>query len=267
MADEAELLELMVDGRLQEGVPGPRDAQRREPARVPQAAEPARRPGRQRAHDPGGRARGHGRLHRRLRQRRSRHLPAPVRLHPDSRAWSPPWSACCRPCRAAGSTSAWRARAVCAAASHGDNTSAGFNFEPRLDRDFLVENYRRLMRRLYEPRAYYQRIRIFLAAHRSRGPRPLLTWPDLGAALRSLWVMGIMHRGRFAYWRFLALDAGAASRSDRRGDDAGHHGPSFPAGGGGALTVARPLFVRAARLRSRWPWRRARESANLSPNG
>lgn len=88
-------------------------------------------------------------------------------------------------------------------ASRGDNTSAGFNFEPRLDGAFLVDNYRRLVRRLYEPRAYYQRIDIFLGAHRARGPRPRLTWPDLGAALRSLWVMGVRHRGRFAYWRFL----------------------------------------------------------------
>lgn len=89
------------------------------------------------------------------------------------------------------------------AASRGDNTSANFNFEPRLDREFLVENYRVLMRRLYEPRVYYQRIRVYLDAHRRRGPRVPVTWPEMGAALRSLWVMGVVHRGRFAYWRFL----------------------------------------------------------------
>lgn len=87
--------------------------------------------------------------------------------------------------------------------SRGDNTSLGFNFEPRLDRRFLIENYKRLMCRLYEPRTYYQRIRTFLDAHHARGPRPRLTWPDLGAAFRSLWVMGVAHRGRCAYWRFL----------------------------------------------------------------
>ncbi|MBK8164817.1 MAG: B12-binding domain-containing radical SAM protein [bacterium] len=90
------------------------------------------------------------------------------------------------------------------ATGFGDNTSVNFNFEPRLDADFLVENYRQLMRRLYEPRAYYQRIRVFLDAHHPAGPRPRLTWPDLGAALRSVWVMGIRHRGRRAYWGFLA---------------------------------------------------------------
>jgi radical SAM superfamily enzyme YgiQ (UPF0313 family) len=89
-------------------------------------------------------------------------------------------------------------------ASRGDNTSAVFNFEPRLDREFLVENYRRLMRRLYEPGTYYQRIRTFLAAHRVRGPRAVLTWRDVGAIFRSFWIMGVIHRGRRAYWRFMA---------------------------------------------------------------
>jgi radical SAM superfamily enzyme YgiQ (UPF0313 family) len=88
--------------------------------------------------------------------------------------------------------------------SSGDNTSAAFNFEPRLDREFLLENYRSLMQRLYEPAAYYQRIRTFLKAHRIRGPREVFTWRDAGALFRSFWLMGVVHRGRRAYWRLLA---------------------------------------------------------------
>ncbi|MGD9548646.1 MAG: B12-binding domain-containing radical SAM protein [Candidatus Krumholzibacteriia bacterium] len=87
--------------------------------------------------------------------------------------------------------------------SLGDNTRAVFNFEPRLDRDFLVENYRRLMQKLYEPANYYRRIRTFLDAHRLRGPRVPVTRSDLGAVVKSLWLMGIVHPGRRAYWRFL----------------------------------------------------------------
>jgi radical SAM superfamily enzyme YgiQ (UPF0313 family) len=88
--------------------------------------------------------------------------------------------------------------------SSGDNTRAAFNFEPRLDREYLLENYRRLMQRLYEPGAYYGRIRTFLAEHRVRGPREVLTWRDVGAVLRSLWLMGVVYRGRRAYWRLVA---------------------------------------------------------------
>jgi radical SAM superfamily enzyme YgiQ (UPF0313 family) len=87
--------------------------------------------------------------------------------------------------------------------STGDNTRAAFNFEPRLEREFLIDNYRSLMRRLYEPTAYYERIRTFLKTHRIRGPREVLTWRDAGALFRSLWLMGVVHRGRRAYWRLL----------------------------------------------------------------
>ena len=86
----------------------------------------------------------------------------------------------------------------------GDNTSASFNFETKLDREFLQENYRRLMKRLYEPGAYYQRVRTFLDTHRMRGPRVPVTRRDIGALFKTFWLMGVVHRGRRAFWRFLA---------------------------------------------------------------
>lgn len=85
----------------------------------------------------------------------------------------------------------------------GDNTKATFNFEPKLDREFLIENYRLLMRRLYEPNAYYRRVRTLLKNHRALGPRAHLSRSDLRALVKSLWYMGIRERGRRAYWRFL----------------------------------------------------------------
>jgi len=88
--------------------------------------------------------------------------------------------------------------------SGGDNTSVTLNFEPRLDREFLLQNYRALMRRLYEPRNYYRRVRTYLGVHRPRGPRSPLTRRDLAALARSLWVLGVVHRGRRAYWKLLA---------------------------------------------------------------
>jgi radical SAM superfamily enzyme YgiQ (UPF0313 family) len=87
--------------------------------------------------------------------------------------------------------------------SLGDNTRAALNFEPKLDKEFLVANYRKLMNRLYEPSAYYQRILAFLDQHRSRGPRGRVSWRDLQAFGKSLWLMGVVYRGRRAYWRFV----------------------------------------------------------------
>lgn len=87
--------------------------------------------------------------------------------------------------------------------SLGDNTRAVLNFEPRLDHAFLVDNYRRLMRRLYEPGTFYRRVRIYLDAHAVRGPREALSYRGMGALFRSCWCMGVRHRGRRDYWRFL----------------------------------------------------------------
>ena len=88
------------------------------------------------------------------------------------------------------------------AESTGNNTQAALNFRPKLDREFLVNGYRKLMKELYEPRNYYQRIRTFLEHHRPAGPRLRIAWSDIQAFIKSLWLLGVWHRGRRAYWRF-----------------------------------------------------------------
>jgi radical SAM superfamily enzyme YgiQ (UPF0313 family) len=88
--------------------------------------------------------------------------------------------------------------------STGNNTEAVLNFIPKLDREFLINGYKRLMWTLYEPRTYYRRVLTFLAEYRPRGPKLRLTFTDLRAFARSLWMMGVRHRGRRAFWKYLA---------------------------------------------------------------
>jgi radical SAM superfamily enzyme YgiQ (UPF0313 family) len=90
------------------------------------------------------------------------------------------------------------------AGSTGNNTEATLNFLPRLNREFLIEGYRDLMKKLYEPRVYYDRIRTFLRNHQPTGPRLRLSWSDFQAFVKSFYVLGVRHRGRRAYWRFCA---------------------------------------------------------------
>lgn len=85
--------------------------------------------------------------------------------------------------------------------STGNNTEAVLNFKPKLNRDYLVAGYRELMKKLYEPSNYYQRIRTFLQHHRPTGPDMRLCASDLVAFLKSFWVLGLRHPGRVAYWR------------------------------------------------------------------
>jgi radical SAM superfamily enzyme YgiQ (UPF0313 family) len=88
-------------------------------------------------------------------------------------------------------------------AATGNNTEAVLNFKTKLNREFLQSGYRDLMKRLYEPKVYYQRIRTFLETHRpSRGPRLRLSKSDFKAFLRSFWMLGILESGRHNYWRF-----------------------------------------------------------------
>ncbi|HWA27320.1 MAG TPA: B12-binding domain-containing radical SAM protein [Lacunisphaera sp.] len=86
--------------------------------------------------------------------------------------------------------------------STGNNTAAVLNFRPVLNRQLLEGGYRELMRRLYEPRNYYRRIRVFLKNHRPDAARMRLSRADFGAFLKSFWLLGVWHRGRLAYWWF-----------------------------------------------------------------
>ena len=87
-------------------------------------------------------------------------------------------------------------------AATGNNTEAVLNFKTKLNREFLQTGYRDLMKRLYEPKVYYQRIRTFLETHRPRGPRLRVSLSDFQAFLKSFWMLGIWERGRHNYWRF-----------------------------------------------------------------
>jgi radical SAM superfamily enzyme YgiQ (UPF0313 family) len=87
------------------------------------------------------------------------------------------------------------------AESSGNNTDAALNFKPKLNRDYLQSGYRELVKKLYEPRHYYQRIRTFLHSHRPAGPGRRPSRAEIVAFLKSFWVLGFWHRGRIGYWR------------------------------------------------------------------
>lgn len=88
-------------------------------------------------------------------------------------------------------------------ASTGNNLDAVLNFVPRMDRDLLIAGYRRLVQRLYAPRMYYERALTFLARYRPQRRTARASFDEYRAFLRSLWVLGVRHRGRRAYWRYM----------------------------------------------------------------
>jgi len=98
------------------------------------------------------------------------------------------------------------------AATAGNNTAAVLNFVPRLERAHLVAGYRELMRALYAPHAYYERVRAFLAAWQPRGPKLGLGGSDVRGFLASLWTLGVRCRGRAAFWRLFSSTLLASPR-------------------------------------------------------
>jgi len=85
----------------------------------------------------------------------------------------------------------------------GDNVDGTTNFVPRMSADTLREGYRNLMRRLYAPGPYYQRIRTLLREHRGRRRPVSFDWRNLHALVHSSVRLGILGRERFQYWRLL----------------------------------------------------------------
>ena len=93
----------------------------------------------------------------------------------------------------------------------GDNAmdEKALNFIPKMGAATLVEGYKEVLRRLYEPRAYYRRSLAYIkrsgrALKRRALPRTRLSWSDLAAGARIFWRLGFAERGRLAYWAFLA---------------------------------------------------------------
>ncbi|MFH1034405.1 MAG: B12-binding domain-containing radical SAM protein [Pseudomonadota bacterium] len=93
----------------------------------------------------------------------------------------------------------------------GDNAmdERALNFLPKMGVASLLEGYRYILDRLYEPRAYYRRVLTFLrrrgtALQRRVRPRRRFSRADLAAGARILWRLGFLDRSRLSFWGFLA---------------------------------------------------------------
>jgi radical SAM superfamily enzyme YgiQ (UPF0313 family) len=84
---------------------------------------------------------------------------------------------------------------------HGDNMECRLNFVPKMDPQRLVEGYRSILRRIYDPDAYYERVQRFLALYRPAHHRHR-SLSDYVALARSILKQGILEETRTGYWKF-----------------------------------------------------------------
>jgi len=86
----------------------------------------------------------------------------------------------------------------------GDNVDGTTNLVPRMSAESLREGYRSILKHIYAPKQYYERVRTFLREYRAPDAKAPLHFQDVLAFLRSMVRLGIIGKGRLDYWRLLA---------------------------------------------------------------
>ncbi len=75
------------------------------------------------------------------------------------------------------------------------------NVITRMDRETLRTNYRALLRTLYSPRNYYDRVKTFLAQYKEPREKALVTPDVVLAVIRCFFWLGLVREGRRDFWR------------------------------------------------------------------
>ncbi|HJV64321.1 MAG TPA: B12-binding domain-containing radical SAM protein [Geomonas sp.] len=85
----------------------------------------------------------------------------------------------------------------------GNNTDTALTFVPKMSPQVLIEGYQRLVRAIYSPDHFYERIMTFLRQYRLSGPSAFSTlqWRDIRAFFRSMLFLGILGKERLHYWK------------------------------------------------------------------
>jgi radical SAM superfamily enzyme YgiQ (UPF0313 family) len=81
----------------------------------------------------------------------------------------------------------------------GDNSDGTTNVVPKMGLEALQEGYRKLVRDLYDPRSYYQRLRTFLREYDPPRTSVRLTGWHVLAVFRSLYYLAMAGRERWRY--------------------------------------------------------------------
>lgn len=85
--------------------------------------------------------------------------------------------------------------------SSGDNTDFSMNFIPKMPYETLIDGYKELVKTIYSPNYYYNRVSRFLKSHipvYNKANR--FSWSYLKAFVKSIFVLGIFGQERFYYW-------------------------------------------------------------------
>ncbi len=84
----------------------------------------------------------------------------------------------------------------------GNNTDMTMNFIPRMDKNKLIEGYRKIINDIYSAKPYYRRIRDFLRDFEPpRGQASRFRLVDVKPLFKSMFRLGLVDKGRIEYWK------------------------------------------------------------------
>jgi hypothetical protein len=84
---------------------------------------------------------------------------------------------------------------------NGDNADGLTNIIPKMDLHVLQKGYQRIIKDIYSPGPFYQRVKVFLQDYRPMNSPIYVEWQEILAFFRSIYWMGIRGKERVEYWR------------------------------------------------------------------
>ncbi|MBN1407719.1 MAG: B12-binding domain-containing radical SAM protein [Calditrichaceae bacterium] len=87
-------------------------------------------------------------------------------------------------------------------AMSGNNMDGSLNFIPKMDYKKLMAGYKNILDTIYSQKEFYYRVKSFLKTYNfhNTGIRSI-TWRDIQALFKSMFILGMLERGRIYYWK------------------------------------------------------------------
>ena len=85
----------------------------------------------------------------------------------------------------------------------GDNTDFSINYIPKMNKDSLINGYKKVLSTIYAPKHYYERVMRFFKEYvpkRQKG-KMRITFSNISAFFKSMFILGIVERERVYYWK------------------------------------------------------------------
>ena len=85
----------------------------------------------------------------------------------------------------------------------GDNVDGTTNIIPIMDIDTFLEGYKKILRHIYSPKNYYQRIKTFFREYKAPKIKAQFKFNDILALFRAIYHLGILGNERVQFWNLL----------------------------------------------------------------